>query len=443
MTTFLQEEFRLKATNVEAIKARQSLVSVGKVVGGGIAVQEPKAPLNQLSGRVDGVKDGTSLVGVGTSFKSELSVGDLLEISQIDKAYRVVSITNDTSLVVESPFNSEFEGRSFWKLSSGLNPLLGSKEVVSVNEMFPHFLRNDIQVLVDFLRQYYISENASDLSGISAIVNTLYERRDVDTVDPADQVTLNKWFNEFANTLSSSRKTKLDPRTLLKHIGTLYREKGSVNGIKSFFRILFGIDVSVYLPWEDVLIASDGKWDDSSRTKIALDEHSNELKGFTVSNGSFSTNDGFLSDRIYLEDSFYWQQYSYDIRSQVPEREWISLFKRLMHPSGFIVFSTLLLNVLSKTARMPSSQPFGYISDIFQKISLELLCDVKIRTQMESVLSKWFSSSSQDYFGRDTFLRFTFFSETSIEDYPSDLSIEQLQYSNLFNAGSKVSQTLI
>lgn len=306
--------------------------------------------------------------------------------------------------------------------------------------MFPHYRRIEVQALVEFLRQYYVSEDAPNLSGISAIFNTLYERRDVDTIDPTDWVTLNKWFKEFANTLGSSRKFKLDLRTLLKHIGTLYREKGSVNGIKSFFRILFGIDVSVYLPWEDVLIASDGKWDDSSRTKIALDEHSNKLKGFTVSNGSFSTNDGFLSDRIYLEDSFYWQQYSYDIRSQVPEQEWISLFKRLMHPSGFIVFSTLLLNVLSKTARMPSSQPFGYISDIFRKISLELLCDVRAKYQFGSDILKWSLYLNRDYFLSETFTRFTFVSKIPIQDYPSNLSIEQLQYSNAFNTDSRISQ---
>ena len=173
--TPLEEQYLLKPTNRETLKTRQSLISVGRVVGGGIATQ------------------GTST-------------------------------------------------------TSALNPLLGSKDVISVNEMFPHNLRDEVQTLVEFLRQYYISENAPDLSGISAIFNTLYEKRDVDLIDVEDLRVMEVWFREFAKTFSSSKELKIDPRTFLKHVQKLYQEKGSQNGIQSFFRLLYNADTDVYLP---------------------------------------------------------------------------------------------------------------------------------------------------------------------------------------------------
>lgn len=368
--TPLEEQYLLKPTNRETLKTRQSLISVGRVVGGGIATQ------------------GTST-------------------------------------------------------TSALNPLLGSKDVISVNEMFPHNLRDEVQTLVEFLRQYYISENASDLSGISAIFNTLYEKRDVDLIDVEDLRVMEVWFREFAKTFSSSKELKIDPRTFLKHVQKLYQEKGSQNGIQSFFRLLYNADTDVYLPWEDVLIASDGKWDDTNQGRIALDEYTSELKGFTLGKGEFTTNDGFLSDRIYLQDSYYYQQYSYDIRSQIPEQDWMSLFKILLHPAGFIVFSTLILAIFSNTGRMPRSQAFGFIESLAHRIILLIESAVSMK-KIQEVFVYMFQLSpvifNRDYFSEDTFLRYTFYSGTTIEAYPSEISIEQLQHSTTFNTGSLITQ---
>ena len=438
----LEEQNLLKVTNFEALKSRQSLISVGKVLSGGIASQETKSGLTQLPGTVSVVKNTRDLIGTDTKF-TQLSVGTILDISGANSNYAITQIVNDTSLVVDIPFIKSFEDSKFRKINSYLNPLFGSKDVISVNELFPHNLREDAQTLIEFLRQYYTSENATDLSGISVLFNTLYERRDVDLIDVEDIRILQNWFKEFAKTIHSSKNLKIDPRTFLKHARTLYREKGSKRGIESFFRLLFNENIDVYLPWEDVLIASDGKWDDTTRSRIALDGYSSELKGFTLGNGSFMTNDGFLSDRIYLEDSFYYQQYSYDIRSQMPEQEWLNLFKILLHPAGFIVFSTLLLAISSKTGKMPQSQAFGYIADIFRRINIQINLDFSMRKQIDSLLSIKTSLEALCDFRNDVYLRYTFYSGESIEEYPQDLSIEQLLYSNIFNVGSTITQTYL
>lgn len=357
-----EEQYLLKATNKETLKTRQSLVSVAKVAGGGIAKQETKT-------------------------------------------------------------------------SSLSNPLLGSKDVISVNELFPHNLRNEIQTLVELLRQYYISENASDLSGISAIFNTLYEKRDVDAIDIQNAQVMSAWFKEFAKSFGSSRELKIDPRTFLKHAQKLYQEKGSQNGIKSFFRILFDVDSEVYLPWENVLIASDGKWDDTRRSRVSLDEYSSELKGFTLSKGNFTTNDGFLSDNIYLQDSFYYQQYSYDVKTTIPEQEWLTLFKILMHPAGFIVFSTLFSLFTSDTGKLPRIQDFGLPEEYAHLINILVKSESFMKKAHDIYITIFLLVRCFDYL-EDSYARQVFTNMSSIEELP-DVSIEELE-AYKFNAGGLV-----
>jgi hypothetical protein len=51
-----------------------------------------------------------------------------------------------------------------------------------------------------------------------------------------------------------------DKRLLAKHVYDLYASKGTINGVKLLFRILYNEEIDVYLPKLDVLRVSDGKW---------------------------------------------------------------------------------------------------------------------------------------------------------------------------------------
>lgn len=54
--------------------------------------------------------------------------------------------------------------------------------------------------------------------------------------------------------------------------------------------------------------------------------------------GQFITNDGFLNDDIYIQDSFRWQKYSYVITVNEKLEAYKSLVKALLHPSGTALF---------------------------------------------------------------------------------------------------------
>ena len=75
------------------------------------------------------------------------------------------------------------------------------------------------------------------------------------------------------------------------------------------------------------------------KVKVDLNGDSNydlELNFGSISDdaGKFLNNRGFLSDTKVLQDSFYYQKFSYVIKSDVSPKEYRNLVKRLVHPAG-------------------------------------------------------------------------------------------------------------
>jgi hypothetical protein len=57
----------------------------------------------------------------------------------------------------------------------------------------------------------------------------------------------------------------------------------------------------------------------------------------------FQTRQGMLSDVNKLQDNYYYQNYSYVLRSRVPSVNWMTMVKNTVHPAGMAVFGELLL----------------------------------------------------------------------------------------------------
>lgn len=54
--------------------------------------------------------------------------------------------------------------------------------------------------------------------------------------------------------------------------------------------------------------------------------------------GYYSTNDGFLDDAIYLQDSYYYQAFSYVIKVDEQLESYKSILRTLLHPAGMALF---------------------------------------------------------------------------------------------------------
>ncbi len=67
----------------------------------------------------------------------------------------------------------------------------------------------------------------------------------------------------------------------------------------------------------------------------------------TYAKGLFTTNDGFLSDKKYIQDSYYYQQFSYVLKTGANVADWKNAFTRLVHPAGFKFFGEILISILA------------------------------------------------------------------------------------------------
>lgn len=75
------------------------------------------------------------------------------------------------------------------------------------------------------------------------------------------------------------------------------------------------------------------------------------------SSGSFSNNDGFLDNYKKIQDSFFYQKFSYVLRTGTNADEWKNPFARLVHPAGFIFFGEILLFLDNLGQTFPTIQP--------------------------------------------------------------------------------------
>ena len=81
--------------------------------------------------------------------------------------------------------------------------------------------------------------------------------------------------------------------------------------------------------------------------------------------GGYLDNGGFVSDTIKLQDSYFWQQYSYVIRTERSLEEWSGMYSRLGHPSGFIFFGEVLLIAELTGLLAKSKMPLNQLSVLF------------------------------------------------------------------------------
>ena len=71
--------------------------------------------------------------------------------------------------------------------------------------------------------------------------------------------------------------------------------------------------------------------------------------------------DGFISAANYIQDSYYYQAFSYEIKSSNTIDKWRAFVKRLVHPAGLALFGrTLILGLLDTTLKLYTAHTEGY-----------------------------------------------------------------------------------
>jgi len=78
----------------------------------------------------------------------------------------------------------------------------------------------------------------------------------------------------------------------------------------------------------------------------------------TYSKGLFTTANGFLSDKKFIQDSYYYQKFSYVLKTGKNVADWKNAFTRLIHPAGFKFFGEIVILVKLLTSGNNQTQ-FG------------------------------------------------------------------------------------
>jgi hypothetical protein len=195
----------------------------------GIQLETETAQENEL------ILDGSRI----DTDRTQLDAGDkiLLESSAFGKFTRGETITGQTSNATATVLAEDLDNNRLY--ISAQDKFIDGEEVVGASSnataLINNYKPNPVQNIQDLLNF-----------------------RDPDKVISN---FLTKFRNEFLNTLPETLSNGVDKRKLIKNVKSLYRAKGTNRGHELFFRLLFGLESETIYPRENILRASDGKWD--------------------------------------------------------------------------------------------------------------------------------------------------------------------------------------
>ncbi len=108
----------------------------------------------------------------------------------------------------------------------------------------------------------YVSYRPNPIQTIEQLLNY----RDIDSTVAT---FFDNFREEFMATIPNKLADGIDKRSIIKGITDLYREKGTSEGHRLFFKMLLDDSAELYYPSEDILDASDGKWSFDTIIRVA------------------------------------------------------------------------------------------------------------------------------------------------------------------------------
>ncbi len=200
-----------------------------------------------------------------------------------------------------------------------------------INSVIPEHIRHNDPKLVAFAEAYF---NFLDQDGAAGrILNTLPEYRDLDKVSTAFIEYLQR---ELA--VSIPENVVADKVKLYKNVTDIYLSKGAEPSYVALFNLIFNDNIELYFPRVDILKPSDGKWDQSFQ--------------------KWTGDDGKISHLKKIQDSRYYQSFSYVIKTGQTIDNWNDAVKKLLHPAGFAFFGEVVIftNASGKIGTPPGRQ---------------------------------------------------------------------------------------
>lgn len=143
------------------------------------------------------------------------------------------------------------------------------KTSLLVNRQVPEFVRDEYPKFVAFLEAYYEfleQKQGTEINDLTTVSKKLRTIKDVDdSIDDFEQ----SFYNTYGALIPAD--VQANKALLFKHLVELYRSKGAENSFKLLFQLVFGEDVEVILPKNNVLKPSASKWTVDNKLRINTD----------------------------------------------------------------------------------------------------------------------------------------------------------------------------
>jgi len=122
-----------------------------------------------------------------------------------------------------------------------------------VPTQLPDFLQTEYEMFVQFLKAYY--QFLEQDAGAQEVLSNI---RQYSNIDSTSKELVEKFFNYYAHGYNKSDIT--DNNVVLKNMLKIYENKGTEEGYRILFNILFKETIDFFYPGNYVLKVSDGKW---------------------------------------------------------------------------------------------------------------------------------------------------------------------------------------
>jgi hypothetical protein len=182
------------------------------------------------------------------------------------------------------------------------------KTSVLINRQLPEFVREDYPLFQSFLEAYYEFLQQKQGTQNNDLINAAKSLRTIKDVDESIDNFENSFFNTFATLFP--KESAVNKALLLKNALPVYISKGSEKSFQFLFRLLFGKEVEVIYPRDNILRASDGKWITNNilRTTQTIQSYhrgNGTAKTFTLAQPASTSDIVVYVDNVIQTNNFY------------------------------------------------------------------------------------------------------------------------------------------
>lgn len=191
-----------------------------------------------------------------------------------------------------------------------------------VEQALPSHFVKEYPDFVEFLTVYY--DFLESDQGLDRMVERL---RDVRNADIAQGDYIERMMCEYGEGFPDLGT--LTDANALKLFHMWFKSKGNQEAIEAYFRLFLNTEAEVVYPKDNMLRVSDGNWDNDAQRWEDQQGHISETT-------------------MVIQDSTFYQIYSYLVRSGVSIADWGPQFRDLAHPAGWNLFGEVRIEGLAQ-----------------------------------------------------------------------------------------------